>query len=70
MKVIIDRFEGDFAVIYEDDALKNIPKELVDINAKEGTVLIKKENKYYLDEKNTAVRRKKIAELQESLFED
>lgn len=68
--IILDRFEGDFAVIYEDDALKNIPKELVDINAKEGTVLIKKENKYYLDEKNTAVRRKKIAELQESLFED
>ena len=68
--IILDRFEGDFAVIYEDDALKNISKELVDINAKEGTVLIKKENKYYLDEKNTAVRRKKIAELQESLFED
>ena len=68
--IILDRFEGDFAVIYEDDDLKNIPKELVDINAKEGTVLIKKENKYYLDEKNTAVRRKKIAELQESLFED
>ena len=68
--IILDRFEGDFAVIYEDDALKNIPKELVDINAKEGTVLIKKENKYYLDEKNTAVRRKKIAELQESSFED
>ena len=68
--IILDRFEGDFAVIYEDDALKNIPKELVDINAKEGTVLIKKENKYYLDEKNTAVRRKKIAELQESLFDD
>ena len=68
--IILDRFEGDFAVIYEDDALKNIPKELVDINAKEGTVLIKKEDKYYLDEKNTAVRRKKIAELQESLFED
>ena len=43
--IILDRFEGDFAVIYEDDALKNIPKELVDINAKEGTVLIKKENK-------------------------
>lgn len=68
--IILDRFEGDFAVIYEDDALKNIPKELVDINAKEGTVLIKKENKYFLDEKNTAVRREKIAELQESLFED
>ena len=68
--IILDRVEGDFAVIYEDDALKNIPKELVDINAKEGTVLIKKENKYYLDEKNTAVRREKIAELQESLFED
>ena len=68
--IIIDRFEGDYAVIYQDDALKNIPKELVDINAKEGTVLIKKENKYYLDEKNTAVRREKIAELQESLFED
>ena len=68
--IILDRFEGDCAIIYEADALKNIPNESVDINPQEVTVLNKKENKYYLDEKNTAVRRKKIAELQESLFED
>ncbi|MEE1026937.1 MAG: DUF3006 domain-containing protein [Acutalibacteraceae bacterium] len=68
--IILDRFEGDFAVIYEEDVLKNIPKDLVEKKAKEGSVLIKKENKYFLDEKNTAVRHKKIAELQDSLFED
>lgn len=68
--IILDRFEGDFAVIFEDDVLKNIHKDLVEKKAKEGSVLVKKENKYFLDEKNTAVRRKKIAELQDSLFED
>lgn len=40
MKVIIDRFEGQFAVVeLEDRSFTNMPKSLVPCNAKEGTVL-------------------------------
>ena len=68
--IILDRFEGEFAVIEEDGVIKNIPKALVDKEATEGSVLIKKDNKYFLDKKNTAARREKIVGLQDSLFED
>lgn len=68
--IVLDRFEGDFAVIEEDGVMKNIPKELIDKNATEGSILIKKGNRYTTDENETAARRKKIAELQNSLFED
>ena len=41
MKVIIDRFEGKFAVIeLEDGSFANMPKVLVPIAAKEGSVLL------------------------------
>lgn len=68
--IILDRFEGNFAVIEDNGVMKNIPKELVDKKATEGSVIIKKGDKYFLDEKNSAARRNEIAELQNSLFED
>lgn len=68
--IVLDRFEGNFAVIEDDGIMKNIPKELVDKSVTEGSVIFKKGDKYFLDEKNSAARRKKIAELQNSLFED
>ncbi len=40
MKVIIDRFEGDFAVVeYESGKTANMPKILLDSTAKEGDVV-------------------------------
>ncbi|MDR7869748.1 MAG: DUF3006 domain-containing protein [Tissierellaceae bacterium] len=40
MKIIIDRFEGDFAVVELDDkGLINMPIELVPEGAKEGDVI-------------------------------
>ncbi len=68
--IILDRFEGKFAVIEENGIMKNIPLELVDKDVTEGSVIVKNGEKYFLDEKNSAARRKKIAELQNSLFED
>ena len=68
--IILDRFEGKFAVIEENGNMKNIPKELIDKAVTEGSVLVKIGEKYFLDEKNSAARRKEIAELQNSLFED
>ena len=68
--IVLDRFEGEFAVIEQDGVTKNIPKAFIDKNVTEGSVIIKKGKKYYLDEENTAARREKIVGLQESLFED
>lgn len=68
--IILDRYEGDFAVLEEDGALKNVPRNLLDDNIKEGSVIIKKENKYILDKEKTAARLKRIAELQKSLFKN
>lgn len=68
--IILDRFEGNFAVIEDNGVMKNIPKELIDKKVTEGSVIIKKGDVYFLDEKNSAARRKEIAELQNSLFED
>lgn len=68
--IILDRFEGNFAVLEDDGVMKNIPRELLPANLREGDVVIKVGEKYLLDEKNTAARRKKIAELQKGLFDD
>ena len=68
--IVLDRFEGNFAVIEEDGIIKNIPKELLDEKITEGSVIVKKGDKYFLYEKNSAARREKISELQNSLFED
>lgn len=40
MKVTIDRFEGDFAVVeYETGKTANMPKVLLDSTAKEGDII-------------------------------
>lgn len=65
MKVIIDRFEGDFAVVeIEIGKCVNIPKILIP-NAKEGDVI-----KIEIDKKETLERKKHIQELMNNVFED
>lgn len=63
MKVAVDRFEGDFAVVeLPDKTFINVPKILFS-SAKEGDVfsIIK-------DEEETAFNKKSIEELAEKLF--
>lgn len=65
MKVIIDRFEGDYAVVeIEIGNCVNIPKILIP-NAKEGDVI-----KIEIDKKETLERKKHIQELMNNVFED
>lgn len=64
MKLIIDRFEGDFAIIEAEGGLTfSIPRELVKCT-KEGDVL----NLEY-DEAETKKRRKGAEKLMGELFE-
>ena len=65
MKVIIDRFEGDYAVVeLEVGKSVNIPKILIP-DAKEGDVI-----KIIIDRETTEERKKQIQELVNNVFED
>jgi len=64
MKYIIDRFEGDFAIVeLSDETLINIPKAAIPPEAKEGAVI-----DVTVDEDSTASRTKKINNLMGDLF--
>ncbi|MBQ9833613.1 MAG: DUF3006 domain-containing protein [Bacilli bacterium] len=65
MKVIIDRFEGEYAVVeVAIGQFVNIPKVLIP-NANEGDVI-----KIEIDKKETEERRKHIQDLMNNVFED
>ena len=69
MKGIIDRFEGSFAVVeLENGEMKNIKRELVPMEAKEGDILIIGEN-ITIDHEETEKRRKDIEKLTEDMWE-
>lgn len=67
--IVLDRFEGNIAVIDDNGVMKNISREMVDKTVKEGSVLSFKNGKYFLDEDKTKARREKLIGLQDSLFE-
>lgn len=65
MKVILDRFEGDFAILELDvGEVVSVPKVLVG-NASEGDVI-----KISIEKEETRKRKKKIEELMEDVFKD
>lgn len=65
--LVLDRFEGSFAVIeLSDGSTFNLPRELLPSSAKEGDVL---RINVEVDETATAARRKRIESLAEELFE-
>jgi len=64
MKYIIDRFEGDYAIVeLSDKTFVNIPKAAIPPEAKEGAVI-----DVTVDEDSTVVRTEKINNLMGDLF--
>jgi len=63
--LIIDRFEGDFAVVETSDGFINIPKKDLPCNAKEGDVL-----SVNIDSNETDSRKKRIEGMMNNLFKD
>lgn len=64
MKVIIDRFEGEFAIVeLPDRSTVDMPKKLIPQDAKEGDVLV-----IDIDKNATEERRKRIQKLMEELW--
>ena len=61
--LIIDRFEGDFAVIETDEGMINIPRSDLPTGAKEGDIL-----RLVIDTDGTETRKKRIAGMMDKLF--
>ncbi|HHY27479.1 MAG TPA: DUF3006 domain-containing protein [Desulfitobacterium dehalogenans] len=70
MKGIIDRFEGEFAVIEQEDRVTiTIPRHALPREAKEGDALVLVNGEYQIDRSETVERRKRIEELSRELWE-
>ena len=66
MKFIIDRFEGEFAVVeLENREMINLPICIIPQGTKEGDIL-----KIIIDQEETTSRKRRIEEKFKRLFED
>ena len=63
--LIIDRFEGDYAVVETSDGFINIPKKDLPRNANKGDVL-----SVNIDSNETDSRKKRIEGMMNNLFKD
>lgn len=70
MMLIIDRFEGEFAVCEDEDRnTHNIERSKLPCSAKEGDVLLLKGDCYIIDRKETERRKSRIKKLMDSLWD-
>jgi len=69
MRVVIDRFEGDYAVCEKENReMIDIKRDCLPKEAKEGDVLDIEGNKITIDLKETEKRKKEIEELTKDLW--
>lgn len=66
MTMILDRFEGDYAVLElinetGETLYKNLPADWLPEDIEEGDVIVKADGKYAVDTQETAKRRAKAA---------
>ena len=70
MKFIIDRFEGDYAILEDENKnMLDILKSSLPDKVKEGDVLILKSNSYTIDQDETNKRKDQIQKLMNELWE-
>lgn len=70
MKVIIDRFEGKFAVCQKEDmSMINIEKSRLQDGAREGDVLIINNEGISIDKEETDRLKKQIEKLSKDIWE-
>lgn len=68
--IILDRFEGNYAVIEMDEKIINVDKHLLDKDVKEGDVLTKINGLYYTDNQATQKRKEDIKNRFKDMWED
>jgi len=69
-KGVIDRFEGEYALIEIGREIKDFPKRLVPAEAKEGDVVTITGEVITIDKKSTAKVRKAVRTLMSEVWED
>ncbi|KNF09964.1 protein of unknown function DUF3006 [Gottschalkia purinilytica] len=70
MKGIIDRFEGDLAIVeLENDKMININIKKLPSEAKEGSVIIIEDEIITIDKEETKKREEHIKKLLDDIFE-
>lgn len=66
--LILEKFEGDTAIIENGDGRLEVERKLVSADAREGDVLKLENGRYFPDKEETVKRREKIIKLQNSLW--
>lgn len=70
MKGIIDRFEGKFAIIeLEDRKIIKVEARYIPEACNEGDCIYKLNDIWHLDTEGTEMRKKRLAELMDDVFE-
>ncbi|AOZ94914.1 DUF3006 domain-containing protein [Paenibacillus crassostreae] len=69
-KGILDRFEGEYAVIEFNGQTEDILKAKLPTDVKIGDTLLFNDNEISIDTADTKNREKEIQELMDELFED
>lgn len=59
--IILERYEGKYAVLEVDGKIINVDKGLLKGDIKEGDLLILKDGTYYRDEEGTRARKEYMA---------
>lgn len=66
---IVDRLEGDYVIVeIENSDLINVNKNDIIGEVKEGDILKKKDNIYYIDKEKTVLRKNKINDMMKGLW--
>ncbi|MEK4351074.1 DUF3006 domain-containing protein [Paenibacillus sp. FSL R5-0475] len=69
-KGIIDRFEGEYAVIEFDGKTEDVLRSELPAEVKPGDTLIFEEDKVIIDTEGTASRKEEMDSLMDELFEE
>ena len=67
---IIDRFEGDYAVVeFDNEIMENIEKARLPVDAKEGDIILIENDCIFIDCIETENRKHNVNKLMDKLFE-
>lgn len=66
--IIIDRFEGEFAVCETDGGMVDIKRSLLPGDAREGSVINEKDGRYVIDTATENARKSRLFNMQNDLF--
>lgn len=70
MKVIVDRFEGEYALCEKEDrTMMDVPKKDLPVGVKEGDVLVIGDGSIIIDSSETERRKENINKMMDKLWE-